>query len=1019
MTKKLFISLLAVIALLLCSTLITYAADTGTPNLQITANNLTITPTSIKEGTTVTFKAKVENKGTANAVKVPVHFFIGKKEIGVKTLSTIVKNGSATASLSYKIPVGMVGEQKLKVVVGDEAITKPLDINLENLENLEKEKTETSLTQAEKSFTVLATLPDLSVVASDLTITPTTVYTGDKITLKAYVRNIGQAVASPAFKVNFLLNGNVIYTKSFTSLSKGGKSAVIKVYQLPNSLTGNVIFSVQVDPEKKVNKDPNLKNNNAEKSFMVNVPSADISIESFLSSIKNPTPGQKTNLNVKIKNNGSLKINSIELAVYIDVNSQTPTFTQTITSLNPKQATQKSFSWTVPANLSPAVNYPILALVDPNNRINDTNRLNNSKTYLLTLKVPDLTIGKRLDYSLLTLNYPTTKPDLWVRIANDNVQAVNNLKVAMYYYTGDNRATAVKLVENLVGNLAKKQASDVYLKSPTTIDVPLGTVIKLFAKVDSANTILETNEDNNIFDNPRTMIEKPKTLAYPYMLVYVNDEDGNKVNGALVTLKNNVTGAEVSTSTGSNSYQSGAGWAGFENLTNETSYTVTVNKSGFRVITDTFTYNVYLDDTMFRTYNLDTRAVVSGQVKNTAGAVLPNTKVRIDGLGLEANTDSQGKYGFLLNGGTYIFRFVREGYNRAVENNVVVAPLANMTLDKTLTPGTVAYFSGRVTDDEGNGLNSTDIYVNNNMLGATNADGHFNLNIAAGANKKFTFKKPGFVNTEFTETIYAGNEYNYDLVLYKPSTDNHAERGTNIISWHQHEGTPANSFFIPEYNVDVWWGLGHVKMGLDYNKNGDQTKITKLVISVHGDQWECNKVEGEGEIETSAIDIPITIAAGSCSTKLTQMDVYKVAIESGGTEFWSDSSFWTSATDPVNTATKVFTFDNTQVSWDSNFKVKMWLRVQKKAVVGTDGDGAGALVGYHLDKKLITWYPQKPPTTKISTSWKQIGGYFLGILDNPVNAITGFMDIFTVDKYEQYTMEEVLPQDFPGAPPEY
>jgi hypothetical protein len=305
------------------------------------------------------------------------------------------------------------------------------------------------------------------------------------------------------------------------------------------------------------------------------------------------------------------------------------------------------------------------------------------------------------------------------------------------------------------------------------------------------------------------------------------------------------------------------------------------------------------------------------------------------------------------------------------------------------------------------------------MLGTTAANGHFNLNILAGNNKKFTFKKPTFVNTEFTETIVAGNEYNYDLVMYKPSTANHVERGTNIVSWHQHEGTPANSFFIPEYNVDIWWGMGHVKMGMDFNKSNSQTKISKLVMNVRGDDWECNKVEGEGSIETSAIDIPITIAAGSCSGKKTQMDVYKVAIESGGQEVWSDSSFWSSASDPINSKSKVFTIDNLPVTWDANLKVKMWVRVQKKAVVGTDGDGAGALYGYHMDKKLITWYPQKPPTTKISTSWKQVGGYFLGILDNPVNAITGFMDIFTVDKFEQYTMEDVLPQNFPGYPSQY
>ena len=148
------------------------------------------------------------------------------------------------------------------------------------------------------------------------------------------------------------------------------------------------------------------------------------------------------------------------------------------------------------------------------------------------------------------------------------------------------------------------------------------------------------------------------------------------------------------------------------------------------------------------------------------------------------------------------------------------------------------------------------------------------------------------------------------------------------------------------------------------------------------------------------------------------MDVYKVAIESDGQEVWSDESFWSSASDPLNTGTKTFILNNLAVNWNANFKVKMWVRVQKRAVAGIDGDGAGALVGYHLDKKLVTWFPQKLPTTVISTSWGQVGNYLLGILSNPVSAVTSFTDLFEVERYNTYTMTEVLPNDFPGAPPE-
>jgi hypothetical protein len=415
---------------------------------------------------------------------------------------------------------------------------------------------------------------------------------------------------------------------------------------------------------------------------------------------------------------------------------------------------------------------------------------------------------------------------------------------------------------------------------------------------------------------------------------------------------------------------------------------------------------------------MDKKAVVSGTVKNNSGQPLSYVTVKVEGTSLETNTDSQGKYGFMLNGGTYTFRFVKTGYGRLVESNVSVPALTAKVLDKTLTPTTAAYVSGLVTNDEGTGLANVDIYVNGNMIGTTNGEGRFTFNNTLAGSKTFKFKKPDYVDTEFTETIEAGNEYNLSFVMFKPSTATHVERGTEIVSWHQHEGTPGNAFWMPEYNVDIWWGLGRTKMALDFTKNGDTAKLTKLVINNHGNEWECNKVEGEGSVETSAIDIPVTIAAGSCSNKLTQMDVYRVAIESDGQEVWSDDSFWSSASDPLNTGTKSVTLDNLQVNWNANFKVKMWLRVQKRAVVGVDGDGAGALYGYHMDKKLVTWFPQKPPTTVISTSWGQIGSYLLGILDNPVTAITSFSDLYSVERYNTYTMTEVLSADFPGSPPE-
>ncbi len=850
--------------------------------------------------------------------------------------------------------------------------------------------------------------PDLQITATDLKITPASYKGGDKITLKATVANNGTLKASN-IKVKFFFNGVEIYSKNITSISKKSKNTVNYQYTLPLNFLGTAVFRAVADPDNTI-AESDENNNAAEMNANVSQAKMDLLVDSVKTSNSKPKVGQNVSIQVKVKNTGDTKALNVKLDVYLGDNAGTPNFTMNIPSINKNSVSSKSFSWIVPNNIS-GTNYKIRAVVDMNNTITETNELNNEKTYLLNLTAPDLALTGQF---VPRFTYAGLNSIMHVRLSNNNVTAIQNVKVGLFYYLPGQAANPIKIGEENVGPIAKNWYKDVNLagKIPTT--VPIGTTVVFMAKADYEGVIPETNESNNKLEYLISIISQPQQLACPCLYIVVNDEEGKPLNGATVKLNNS-----ESKLTGEDKVHAGNGYVIYENRPNSANYSLSITYPNYRPISQTLNFNKNSEETTYFNYQMDKKALLTGQVKNLAGLPLQWTNVRIEGIGIDTLTDAQGKYGFLLNGGTYTIRFSHEGYNRIIESNFAVAPLSTKTLDKTMTPGTLAYFSGRVTDDEGNGLYSTDVYVNGTMIGTTAQDGRFSFNIIAADNKKFTFKKPGYVNTEFTENVVAGNEYNYDLVMYKPSTANHVERGANIVSWHQHEGTPANAYFIPEYNVDIWWGMGNVKMGMDFNKSDNQTKISKLVINVRGDSWECNKVEGEGSIETSAIDIPITIAAGSCSTKKTQMDVYKVAIESGGQDIWSDTGFWSSASDPMNSKSKVFTFDNIPVAWDNNFKVKMWVRVQKKAVIGTDGDGAGALYGYHMDKKLITWFPQKPPTTKVSTSWRQVGGYFLGILDNPVNAVTGFTDIFTVDKFEQYTMEDVLPQNFPGYPSGY
>jgi len=948
----------------------------------IRQENIFITPEKLKEGVTANFKAKVENCGEEKISNVVVEFYVDDKKIGEKTISSISKGGTSNASISYKIPSGMAGEHVLELKVKG--------------------------IRESKKFFVFSNLPDLSVLPDYITVTPEKFKGGDKVRFYVKVRNEG-VTAAKNVKVDFLINKEVIFTRIFPSISPNSFSYISYYYTVPVTMQSKMFFLVKVDPENSV-AELEEKNNAAEKLFMCDQAEMDLVIDSFSVNQNNPKAGQYVTISVKVRNNGNTDVYNVPLNIYMGENNVNPVFTGEFGIVRKNAISSKSFSWRIPNNI-PGKNYPLKAVIDPGNLIHETNELNNIKMFYLNLTAPDLSLSLGQG-AAPTFCYPNTNPGLNVRICNDNVMVVDDAKVILFYSPPGNSEQIIKLDEKRTGRLNKNFCKQISLFGSTIPGtIPVGSIVKLGAILDPDGEIPEPVEENNRLIYNIQVKEKPKPLACPCLVVSVVDEDNQPINGALVTVA--YGNQSESKTTGPDRYARN-GEAIFENRTTNVDYKITVSKSGYRTQVLTVHYDSSNPDTYYPMFVMDKKALLTGKVTNNQGTAISGVRIRVEGTGLETTTDAEGKYGFLLNGGTYTLHFSKIGYNRSVEANRNVAPLSTVVMDKVLTPGNVGYWEGRVTDDEGNGLSNVDILKNDSLIGTSSANGSFAFQIPAGMNIKFTFKKQGYVTTEFRENIDPGDEYYHELVMYKPSTENHVERGATFVSWHQHEGTPSNAFFIPEYNVDVWWGIGNVKMGLDFTKSGDRINLNKLTINVKGMEWECHRVEGEGEIETSAIDVPIKISAGGCTDKLTQVDVYKVAIESGGQEVWQSSGFWSSASQPQNSNTRTFPLNNLPVTWDNSLKVKLWIRVQKKSAYGTDGEGSGALAGYNMDRKLITWYPQKPPTTKISTSWSQISGYFIGILDNPLNAISEFTDLFTVEQFEQYAIQDLTPQNFPG-----
>jgi subtilase family serine protease len=862
---------------------------------------------------------------------------------------------------------------------------------------------------------------DASITSNAITHTPanTIIMAGHTVTLHGRIDNLGTETIKN-LKIRYLINtkpliegATVLDNKTIATISAGQSATINPIFTIPATAQDNQVIIIWLDPDNSLNESSEA-NNVAYHTIPVNPQTRDLSVVSLRSNPVQPKVGDPVTWNVKIKNYGNTKAENVSLALYTDLSSQ-PAFTDTILSLAAGANTTKIFHWTVPSDLAYAINYPVRAVVDWDNQINESNEENNSQTYLLSLTAPDLSVGSADMTFYSSAIYQGKNFWLDVTVHNTNVMAVPSTKVGLFYYVSGNNNALTKLTELDSGVFAKGENKSLRFVSKLPDTIALGTNVGLVIVADSSNSVLETDETNNRAEITRTVAEPPRQVVYPYMTVVVNDDNGNPLDGATVTLRNNDTQVPQTKTTGTENYYYSVGRVIFEALPDTANYTVTMSHAGYRTLTDTFTFDKYAYDSDYREYSLDKKAILSGTV--TAGGVgLGWVTVSILDTQINTVTDSQGNYQILLNGGNYGVKFTLDGYSRVIANSVAVAPLSNTILNEAMSTGTVGYFEGLITNDGGEGLAGVEIKANGNTIAYTDSGGEFSFNSTPGA-KTFNFSKSGYVGVQFSEAVTAGHEYYASFIMYPPSTANHVERGAMIVSWHQHEATPEHA--IVDYSVDVWWGLGRINMSMDYDSSSSNTKITNLTVGVEGLQWECHRVEGAGDIETSAIDIPITIAAGGCDSPLTRMDVCRIAIVSDGVEIWSDNNNWNSGQGTGNAKSQTYNFsnDNLLIDWNSDFQIKMWLMVQQKSGVTNEGEGSGALAGYYLDKKLITWYPQKPPTTTISTSWEQVGSYLWGIVENPLNAVMNFTDLFTVEEYNQYTMEEVLPADYPCASP--
>jgi hypothetical protein len=213
----------------------------------------------------------------------------------------------------------------------------------------------------------------------------------------------------------------------------------------------------------------------------------DLALDSagFVSEPPNPAPGQEAILKVTAVNMGDKPESNIPVAFYNGdpanggIQIAQTTITQT---LKPGDSIDVSAPWTVPSTTTPLLIY---AVIDPDQTLTDSNRLNNAVNKKFV--EPDLTI--------VSATWEKITDDILSITARVMNQGAIGSQQTTVKFRKDSRVGEVLFTEN-IGPLAKDQSVDINFvwdasSAPSNVE--------MYIVVDEENGVEEFNEGNNIY----------------------------------------------------------------------------------------------------------------------------------------------------------------------------------------------------------------------------------------------------------------------------------------------------------------------------------------------------------------------------------------------------------------------------------------------------------------------------------------------------------------------------------------
>ena len=444
---------------------------TGSADLEITAANILFSAETINAFEEFTITAIVKNLGNQDAVNVPVRFISNGEVLATMNLNGVSAGNSNRAILTTSFPKGNYN------------ITVQIDPD-KTLSN-EHNYTNNNAYRTLEVNAPEATGADLAI--ENLIFTPVAPIQGTPLNIQAIVINAGGTAIETPFNVEIKDGGSVLHTFTVPSLGAGQRT---NLTLSANLAAGEHSITATADPGNVV-VETNKNNNSASRNVTVesNATPADLTV-TLTCDKASPNVMDKITITATIANGGTTDAGSF--LVRILVNGTALGEDYAISGLSGGGM----FNLQIPYTVLQEGENTIQVIADVQNSVAESNENNNSGNLTFTsATVPraDLTIpngGLQLSPTTPQPNVPFTL-NITIRNIGNAAAAASELRISE---GNPQSAGTISLLETVI------PAIDAGQQTVVSVNLKMDAAKEIFIFVDSNDKIIESREDNNLFN---------------------------------------------------------------------------------------------------------------------------------------------------------------------------------------------------------------------------------------------------------------------------------------------------------------------------------------------------------------------------------------------------------------------------------------------------------------------------------------------------------------------------------------